>query len=122
MAGKGSKKNAPLIQETVRPLEASFMAAAITPPEADVDQKIRSKDADFRRRFAFKLLGLLAAIVIVALAGYLVAALAVLQNPDDDFPKALAEAIGELFPVAFSGVMGVFGTVVGFYFASGKNK
>ncbi|WP_411352381.1 hypothetical protein PNH50_04710 [Leisingera aquaemixtae] len=92
------------------------------PVEKAVHLTILKDDAKFRRVFAFSMLGLLVAILISSFCSHIVAGMVALQTPSGEFPKALLAAVEEIFPIAFSGVMGVFGTVVGFYFATGEKK
>lgn len=103
-------------------LDLSDTAPLTGPTEKDIKNKILDEDAEFRRRFASNMLGLVTAILIVTLAGHLVASLIALQTPDSAFAEAVVASLKEIFPIAFSGVMGIFGTVVGFYFASGGKE
>ncbi|TNJ48482.1 hypothetical protein [Phaeobacter sp. B1627] len=89
-------------------------APAVT--EREVDARIREGDADFRRKFALSMLSLFSAIILVAFATYMVAAFIEMTGEDRPIAAAMVTAVKDLFGIVFSGVIGIFGTVVGFYF------
>ena len=106
------------LEDNVNPLIVSptETKSVLTPQE-----EIQKEDAHFRRQFAGNMFGLVCATVGMTLAALLVASLALIQDPESDLANAIVLTIKDIFPVAFSGIMGVFGTVVGFYFAKGDS-
>ncbi len=110
---------------TSPPSENSFevdVSNVQKPAEQTIQHEILKDDAKFRREFAMSMFALVVVIIIIALVGHIIAGMVALQNPSHEFPKALLTAVEDIFPIAFSGVMGVFGTVVGFYYAAGDKN